>query len=52
MRRLELKVTLEDGSTVLGVVGEAILCETQKETSSVGGWRAYTASMKNNSEER
>ena len=46
------KVTLDDGSEVLGVLGEPILCEAQKEISSFGGWRAYTASLKNNSEER
>jgi hypothetical protein len=37
------KVRLEDGSFVLGVLGEAIVCEGQKEISQFGGWRAYTA---------
>jgi quercetin dioxygenase-like cupin family protein len=46
------KVTLEDGSEVLGVLGEPILCEAQKEISSFGGWRAYTASLKRHSEPR
>ena len=39
------KVTLADGSEVLGVLGEPILCEEQKEITSFGGWRAYTASQ-------
>lgn len=39
------KVTLADGSEVLGVLGEPILCEGQKEITSFGGWRAYTASQ-------
>jgi gamma-glutamylcyclotransferase (GGCT)/AIG2-like uncharacterized protein YtfP len=39
------KVKLADGSVVLGVLGEPILCEGQKEITSFGGWRAYTASL-------
>jgi hypothetical protein len=39
------KVKLVDGSEVLGVLGEPILCEGQKEITSFGGWRAYTASQ-------
>jgi hypothetical protein len=39
------KVKLEDGTFVLGVLGEAILCEGQKEISQFGGWRAYTATL-------
>jgi gamma-glutamylcyclotransferase (GGCT)/AIG2-like uncharacterized protein YtfP len=39
------KVKLADGSTVLGVLGEPILCEGKKEITSFGGWRAYTASL-------
>lgn len=35
------KVRLEDGSEVLGVLAEPILCESQKEITSFGGWRAY-----------
>jgi hypothetical protein len=35
---------------VLGVLGEPILCEDQKEISSFGGWRAYTASLKSRSD--
>jgi hypothetical protein len=37
------KVKLADGSEVLGVLGEPILCEGQKEITSFGGWRNYTA---------
>jgi gamma-glutamylcyclotransferase (GGCT)/AIG2-like uncharacterized protein YtfP len=37
------KVTLEDGSETLGVLGEPILCEGQREITSHGGWRAYMA---------
>jgi hypothetical protein len=35
------KVTLSNGETVLGVLGEPILCEGQREISEFGGWRAY-----------
>jgi gamma-glutamylcyclotransferase (GGCT)/AIG2-like uncharacterized protein YtfP len=38
------KVKLEDGSEVLGVLGEPILCEAQREITQHGGWRAYMAS--------
>ncbi len=38
------KVKLADGTEVLGVLGEPILCEGQKEITSFGGWRAYKAS--------
>lgn len=37
------KVKLADGSEVLGVLGEPILCEGQKEITAFGGWRNYTA---------
>jgi hypothetical protein len=37
------KVKLADGSEVLGVLAEPALCEGQKEITSFGGWRAYTA---------
>jgi gamma-glutamylcyclotransferase (GGCT)/AIG2-like uncharacterized protein YtfP len=40
------KVRLADGSEVLGVLGESVLCEGQKEITSFGGWRAYVASRK------
>lgn len=36
------KVNLDDGSTVLGVIGEPALVEGQREISEFGGWRAYT----------
>ena len=35
------KVRLADGTEALGVLGEAVLCEGQKEISDYGGWRAY-----------
>lgn len=38
------KIQLDDGSEVLGVLGEAILCEGQREITAYGGWRAYVAS--------
>jgi carbamate kinase len=37
------KVRLDDGSTVLGVIGEPALVEGQREITRFGGWRAYTA---------
>ena len=37
------KVKLADGSIVLGVLGEPILCEDKKEITSFGGWRKYMA---------
>src|SRR5262245_58293586 len=36
-------VKLEDGSNVLGVLGEPILCDGQLEITHHGGWRAYLA---------
>jgi len=39
------KVLLEDGAVVLGVLGEPFLCRGQREITSFGGWRAYTASL-------
>lgn len=35
------KVRLADGEEVLGVLGEPILCEGQREISDWGGWRTY-----------
>jgi hypothetical protein len=35
------KVRLADGTEVLGVLGEPILCEGQLEITSFGGWRPY-----------
>jgi hypothetical protein len=37
------KVQLDDGSTVLGVVGEATFVKGQREITQYGGWRAYIA---------
>lgn len=37
------KITLSSGETVLGVLGEPILCEGQREITAYGGWRAYLA---------
>ena len=37
------KVRLVDGTEVLGVLGEPVLCEGQVEITSFGGWRAYIA---------
>lgn len=39
------KVWLEDGSEVLGVLGESALCEGQRDITSWGGWRAYRAAQ-------
>ncbi len=35
------KVKLVDGSEVLGVLGEAFLCEGAREITAWGGWREY-----------
>lgn len=35
------KVQLSDGEYVLGVLGEALLCEGQKDITNFGGWRNY-----------
>jgi gamma-glutamylcyclotransferase (GGCT)/AIG2-like uncharacterized protein YtfP len=35
------KVTLHDGTTVLGVLGEPALVEGKREITHHGGWRAY-----------
>lgn len=35
------KVRLMDGEEVLGVLGEPIICEGQKEITQFGGWRSY-----------
>jgi len=44
------KVTLSGGEEVLGVLGEPLLCEGQREISQHGGWRAYVASKKTGEE--
>lgn len=40
------KVKLSDGEELLGVLGEPLLCEGQREITRHGGWRAYVASRK------
>jgi hypothetical protein len=35
------KVVLQDGSVVLGVLGEPFLCAGRREITQYGGWRAY-----------
>lgn len=37
------KVRLEDGSIVLGVLGEPALLEGHQEITEYGGWRSYIA---------
>ena len=37
------KVLLQDGTVVLGVLGEPFLCEGKREITTYGGWRAYMA---------
>jgi hypothetical protein len=37
------KVRLDDGSIVLGVLGEPALVEGHREITTYGGWRAYIA---------
>jgi gamma-glutamylcyclotransferase (GGCT)/AIG2-like uncharacterized protein YtfP len=47
------KVRLATGEEVLGVIGEAILCEGHREITAWGGWRAYVngcLSQSNNQE--
>jgi gamma-glutamylcyclotransferase (GGCT)/AIG2-like uncharacterized protein YtfP len=39
------KVTLADGSEVLGVLGEPAICEGQRDITAMGGWRSYTATL-------
>ncbi|WP_449418559.1 amidase [Phormidium nigroviride] len=39
------KVRLADGEEVLGVLGEAILCEGQREITQWGGWRKYLVAL-------
>ncbi|MGC4098160.1 MAG: hypothetical protein QM706_13680 [Nitrospira sp.] len=37
------KVRLEDGTIVLGVLGEPALVENYREITAYGGWRCYIA---------
>lgn len=39
------KVMLQDGVVVLGVLGEAFLCQGQVEITAYGGWRSYLAAQ-------
>ena len=39
------KVMLQDGAVVLGVLGEAFLCQGQTEITAYGGWRSYMAAQ-------
>lgn len=39
------KVVLADGSIVLGVVGESVLCESGLDITRHGGWREYLATQ-------
>ena len=39
------KVTLDDGTVVLGVLGEPAICEGHKEITMFGGWRAYIMTL-------
>ncbi len=40
------KVLLEDGTIVLGVLGEPFLCQGQREITDLGGWRAYVSASR------
>ena len=40
------KVMLADGEEVLGVLGEPLLCEGQREITAYCGWRAYLAATR------
>ena len=44
------KVKLVSGETVLGVLGESILCEGEKEISQYGGWREYVKAKESGQE--
>lgn len=39
------KVTLADGQTVLGVVGEPALVQGMREITAYGGWRSYLRAL-------
>jgi hypothetical protein len=40
------KVRLLDGAEVLGVLGEPVLCEGQRDITEWGGWRRYVGGMR------
>lgn len=39
------KVKLLDGAEVLGVLGEAFLCQDQKDITDYGSWRSYIQTL-------
>ena len=39
------KVRLSDGEVVLGVLGEPICCENQREITQWGSWRTYIETL-------
>jgi len=40
------RITLVDGRSVLGVLGEAYFCIGQRDITAYGGWRAYMQSVR------
>lgn len=42
------KVLLSDGEEVLGVLGEPVICEGQREITDWGNWRNYIFSINQN----
>jgi len=42
------KIRLQNGKEVLGVLGEATLCEGQPEITQWGGWRTYLNAKSSN----
>jgi hypothetical protein len=42
-------VALEDGTETLGVLGEPVLVDGQREITAYGGWRAYLAAREGGS---
>ncbi len=44
------RINLSDGSSILGVLGEAYLCDTGTEITQYGGWRAYMATKEGKAE--
>jgi len=45
------KIQLVDGTEVLGVLAEPILCEGQREITSCKGWRTYISELKASTDE-
>jgi hypothetical protein len=44
------KVKLADGTEVLGVLAEPVLCQGQREITQFGGWRPYISRSENPSQ--